>query len=252
MNSIKLWGAIIPSPVSGFSNMDEKTKIALPLILILLLAAVSNLMIVPIITSGEYSDALIRTQISSMQEKGTQLSAEQIEAMSDQLTSDSMKTITVLSSVIGGLFGYALMLAVSIFILKLFTVIAKEKVSLKLLFRIIIFIALISIVQIILKNVITLTTDYGRFLSRVQTTSDLKYALTSPVSLAALFNPAKVGAVFYYLIDTFTDVFNWLYYGYLYAGLRGAAGLSKAKSLKITIISALVMVAIGLVMVMIV
>ncbi|MBI9105328.1 MAG: hypothetical protein JEZ04_01205 [Spirochaetales bacterium] len=252
MNSVKLWAQIIPSPIQGFSKVDSTTKIALPLIIILLLSAAASMMLIPIQSSDAYADAIMRVQISNMQEKGTELSTEQIELMEQQLTSGNMKTFTIVGSVVGGVFGFALMLAVSVFLLKLFTVISKEKISLKLLLRIMVFIALISVVQMILKTFITVITDYERILSRVQETADLQYALTSPVSLAVLFDPGKIGSTLYYLIDALTDIFNWLYYGYLFAALRGAAGLSTSKALKITIAAAVVMIAVGLAFTMVV
>jgi len=249
-NSVKLWAQIIPSPIQGFAKVDKETKVALPIVIILLLVLAATMLLIPILNSEAYTDALLRVQISSMQEKGTELSTEQIERMSEQLTSGNIKTITLLSSVVGGVFGFALMLAVSIFILKLITVIAREKISLKLILRIMIFITLISVLQMLVKNFITVFTDYGRILSRVQETSDLQYALTSPVSLAVLFDPGKIGSSLYYLIDSFTDIFNWLYYGYLFAALKSAAGLNTGKALKITIAAAVIMIAVGLIFTM--
>jgi hypothetical protein len=245
-NSISLWGQIIPSPIKGFSNVNKETGVALPLIVVLLLVLASSMLLIPILSSDAYTDAMVRAQINSMQEKGTELSTEQIELMSQQFTSGNVKTITLLTSIIGGVFGYVLMLVVSVFLLKLFTVIAKEKISLKLLLRILVFVAIISVLQMLIKNFITVFTDYERILSRVQNTSDLQYALSSPVSLAAIFTPGKISTSLYFLIDAITDIFNWLYYGYLFAGLKAAAGLSTSKALKITIISAIVMIAITL------
>lgn len=251
VNSIKLWGDIIPSPIKGFSKVDEKTKILMPIIIVLLLVLAASALLIPILNSDAYADALMRTQISDLMEKGTELSAEQIDQMTQQLQSENMKKIMLVSSVVGGVFGYALMLTVSIFLIKLFTIIVKEHVSLKIILRIMIYIGLIGVVHLLTKNCITLFTNHGRILARVQSTADLQYALTSPVSLAALFDPGKINRTVYNLIDSLTDIFNWLYYGYLFAGLKGAAKLRTSTALKITIAIAVIMIGFGIVVMMI-
>ena len=248
MNSIKLWGGIISSPVDGFSKVDAKTKIALPILLIILLALISTTLLLGIMSNDGYKEALLRTQIVSFQEKGTELSSEQMAAMEKQFNSPTFMVITAVSTVGGGVITYVLMTAVSLFLLKLISLIFKQKAGLKILLRIFVYIALFSIAQMLLKNIITLVSDYGRILARVQSTDDLRYALTSSISLAALFDPSSIGKALHYAIDLLTDVFNWLYYGFLYAGLRGAAKIEKKTALTITIVFALVMSGIGLLM----
>jgi len=47
-------------------------------------------------------------------------------------------------------------------------------------------------------------------------------------------------------LDAFTDIFNWLYYIFVYAGLTVSAKLTKKKALVLTIISAVLGIGIGL------
>lgn len=236
--TFKLWADILSSPSKGFAGVTVSTPIALPLIIVLILVLAGSALLLPILSSDAYSNALSRVQINTMKERGTDMTEEQIEMMEQQMQSGSMKTITLLTSTAGAVIGYFAMTILSVLILKLILLIFKEKPAFKLLFKMIIFIAAISVVQMILKNVITVITDYERVLSRVQYTADLQYALSSPVSLAAIFSPGKLSASMYYIVDALTDIFNWLYYGFLYAGLKYAGGINGKKALTVTIIFA--------------
>ena len=241
------WSAILTSPSKGFSAFDNSTPFSLALILILLLVLASTAMLIPIISSDAYADAVIRVQITTLQERGTEMSAEQIEAMKQAMSSGSARTITMLSSTIGGVAGYTIMMIVSVLLFKLILLVFKEKAKFKLLFSIMVYIGIISIVQMLIKNGITLFTDYERVLSRVQNTSDIQHALTSAVSAAALFSPAKMNSSVYYLIDAVTDIFNWIYYAYLYAAVRWTLKLEHKKALAVTIVSALIFILFGLI-----
>ena len=82
-------------------------------------------------------------------------------------------------------------------------------------------------------------------LALVQTKEDLRMALQSPISLASLVSYEKVGTAGYMVIDALTDVFNYLYYGYLYMALRSLFGMEKRKALIAVIISAVIFIGIG-------
>ena len=244
----KLWSGIIGSPSKGFAELSGSSPVVLPLIMVLVLTALSIIMIMPIMSSDAYIDAMSRVQINTLSERGTELTDEQIDAMNQQMNSASMRTITLISSIGGGLVSFAVILLVQTLILMLLTRIVKDKASFKHLFRLIIFLALISVVQGIVKNGITLFSNYERLLSKVQTTADLQWAITSPVSLAVLFSPTKLNPSVYTLIDYCTDIFNWIYYVYLFFGLRFSAGLAKNKALTVTVISAVLMLVVSLAM----
>ena len=246
-NTFKLWTEIFSSPSKGFSELNGSTTIALPLIIVLILVLAGSAILIPVLSSDAYTSAISRVQINTLKERGTEITDEQIDMMEQQLQSGSVKTITLLSSTAGAVIGYIAITVISVLILKLILLIFKEKAAFKLLFRIIIFIAVISALQMIIKNLITAVTDFERVLSHVQTTSDLQYALSSPVSLAVIFSPGKLNTSVYYLIDSFTDIFNWLYYGFLYTGLKYACGINGKKALGATIVFAVLMVAVGFV-----
>ena len=250
--TFKLWADIIGSPSKGTAALTETSPVALPLVIILVLSIAASAMLIPILSSDAYTDALTRVQISTMKERGTEMSQEQIAAMEQQLQSTSVKRITIISSTAGAAIAYIVMLLVSVLLLKLIIAIFKEKASFKLLFRIMVFLAIISMVQMIVKNGITIVSDYSRVLSRVTNTGELQHALTSPVSLGILFSPSKINASVYYLIDAFTDIFNWIYYLYLYAAMRNAVGIDKKKAVAVTIVSAVVMIGIGFIITLIV
>ena len=248
MKSIFLWKEIIPSPVKGFSTVTGKTKIAVPLLVVILIAAAGSFILLPVITSDSYSKALVRVQTSILAERGTEMSAEQTEQLNEQLSSGSMRKVNSITTIGGAIFVYVLMIFFSVLILKLICIIFREKPEFRLLLRIIIFIAIFSAVQMLLKNLITAVSDYNRILSRVQTSEDLQWALNSPVSLAVLFSPSSLNNTLYTLIDTVTDIFNWLYYGYLYAALRGAAELKSSRALAVTLVFAALSIGVSLLM----
>ena len=246
INSIALWKEIFSNPQNGLSRIDKDTKIFFPLLIVLLLMALSTALILPIIQSPEYSQALVRLQAADMAEKGSPMSREQMEAMERQLSSPQVKTITTLSSLIGGVVGYILMLLVTWLLLKLILVSVKAEAPMKVLFRIMVYIALISVVQALLKNIITVSGNWERYMRMVQSKEDLQIALSSPISLASVVSHEKAGITGYFLIDAVTDVFNWLYYIFLYLALRWTLNIEKRKALTATIISAIVFIGIGL------
>ena len=246
-NTFKLWKDIIINPFEGYKNVNDKTKILLPLLTIIALFLLSITMLVPIMLSDSYSEAIVRVQISTMADRGNEMSLEQQAAMADQMKSPMIRNITIASSYAGGLITFLLITLLVAFILKLIiSSVKKEKVKFSLVFKIMLFATIVSMVQSLLKNGITLSGNWERILSRVTDTGSLQLALQSPISLAALFDPAKVGHSIYMLIDAFTDIFNWIYYVLLYAGLKIATELEKKQALIITIVIALISIAVGL------
>lgn len=242
-----LWKEIIGSPSRGFASFDEKPPFALALIIILLLVLVSTAILIPVLTSESYADAVVRVQINTLKERGTELSAEQAEAIKQSMSSGPAATITLLSSTFGGVIGFGVILLITALLFKLILLIAKEKAKFRILFSILVYISIFSIVQMLVKNGITVLTDYERALSKVYSTNELQFALSSPVSLGALFNPSTMNPSVYYIVDALTDIFNWLYYGYLYAGLRWALNINARKALVITIVSAVIFISVGFV-----
>jgi len=245
-NTFKLWKDIIANPFEGYKGLNENTKILLPLLTIIVLFVISITMIVPILLSEPYSEAIVRAQIATMAERGNEMSSEQQAAMAEQMKSPMVKNITIASSYAGGLLTFFLMTLAAALILKLtVSSMKKDKVKFSLVFKILIFASIVAMVQSILKMGITLTGNWERALSRVNDTGSLQQVLQTPISLAALFDASGMNRTLYMLIDTLTDVFNWIYYIFVYAGLKVAVQLEKKQALTATIIIAVISVAIG-------
>ena len=189
--TMKLWSEVLTSPSRGFSSFDEKTPLAIAIICVLVLVFISTAIIIPIINSGAYSEAVVRIQINTMKDRGTEMTAEQIEMMRESLTTGPAKKISLISSLAGGVIGYAVMLLITTLLLKVLLSIFKEKRGFKLVLKLMVYIALITAVQMLLKNVITVLTDYERVLSRVQYTKELQYALTFSGQLSSIIFTAE-------------------------------------------------------------
>lgn len=247
MGFIRIWKNIISNPFEGFSELSNETKWFLPLLALLILLLVSIALIIPLMQSEEYTSALVRATVSGQAEKGTEMSTEQQTAMSEQLSSPMMKKITIASALGGGVLTFVIVMLINTLLIKLFAAIMKEKVKFSLIFKILIFISIISVVQSLIKSGITLSGDWARILNRVNDTTGLKLALSAPVSLAALFSADTLGSTGYFLLDILTDIFNWIYYIFLYAGLKVSAGLTKKHALTVTVISAVVFIFIALI-----
>ncbi len=247
MKSIKIWKNILANPFEGFREINDEVRWFPPLLVLVFLVLASISFLIPLMQSDEYTGALVRVTISQQAEKGVEMSAEAQAAMKDQLGSPMIKNITIASALVGGTLTFIAIMLLNSLLLKILILIGKEKVKFSLIFKILIFISIIGIAQSFIKSGITVSGDWARILNRVNNTTDLKLALSAPVSLAALFSASTLGSTGYFLLDTVTDIFNWIYYIFLYAGLRTAAGLTRKHALTATVISALVFILVGLI-----
>lgn len=245
VNCIRIWKNIISNPFEGFTEVKDETKWFLPLVLILILILVSTTLLIPLMQSDEYIGALVRATTNQQAEKGVEMSLEAQTAMKEQLSSPLIKNITIASALGGGTITFLIIMLLNALLIKILAALVKEKTKFSLIFKILIFISIISIVQSFIKSGITLSGDWARILNRVNDTTGLKLALSAPVSLAALFSVDTIGSTGYFLLDALTDIFNWINYIFLYAGLSVSAGLSKYHALKVTIITAVVFILIG-------
>ncbi|MBB6481006.1 YIP1 family protein [Spirochaeta isovalerica] len=246
-NTFILWKEIIANPFEGYKKLNNDTKLFLPFLTIIILFLFSVLLMIPMQTSDVYGEAMARVQQAALADRGTELSDEQMTAMAEQMKSPMVRNITIVSTIGGGLVSYIVITLVSALILKLLSGgFKKEAVKYSLVLKIILFASIVSMVQALLKMGITLSGDWQRALARVNTTGDLQMALQSPVSLAALFDPVSMGRQVYFLLDYVTDIFNWIYYLFLYAGLKGALALEKNKALAVTVIMAVISIGIAL------
>lgn len=245
--TILLWKEILSNPFEGYKGINDSTKIFPPLLIIIVLFLISTTMIIPIMTSEAYGDALVRVQLANMAEQGQEMSAEQQAAMAEQIKSPMVRNITVVSAYIGGIITFIGINLLTALILKLVAgAVKKEAVKFSLLFKVLLFALIVSMVQSLVKMGITLSGDWQRALARATENADLQMALQAPVSLAALLDPKALGRQLYFLVDYVTDFFNWIYYVLLYAGLKSAVGLEKKQALIITIITAVLALGIAL------
>jgi len=247
MNFIKVWKNILLNPFESFSEVNDDTKWFLPLVLILFLILISTSLLIPLMQSDEYVDALVRITTRQQVEKGIEMSAETQSAIKEQLESPLMKKITIASAMGGSIVVFIVIMLLNVLLIKILAAILKNKVKFSLIFKILIFASIIGIIQSLIKSGIALSGDWTGILNRVNDTIGLKLALSAPVSLVVFFSAGTLGSTGYFLLDVLTDIFNWIYYIFLYAGLKNSAGLTKKHALIVTIISALVFILIGLI-----
>lgn len=246
-NTFILWKEIIANPFEGYAKVNDTTKVIWPLLTIILLFIISISMMVPMMTSEAYGDATVRTQIAAMAERGSEMSAEQQAAMAEQMKSPMVRNITIASAYVGGLIAFMGITLIVALILKLIVSgVKKDKIKYSLVLKVILFASAVSMVQSLVKTGITISGDWERALARVTNGADLQLALQSPISLAAILDPANMSRQLYFLIDYVSDIFNWIYYIFLYAGLKAAIGLEKKPALIITIAIAVISLVIAL------
>jgi len=244
-SSLRIWGHILSNPFTGYGQINKDTRIAWPLACLLLLVAVSTSLMLPITSSPAYLAAALRVQTATLESRGVEMGGEQSKAMEEQLTSPMMRTFTAVSSYLGAFVTFAATILFLALLMKAFTSAMKASLPYRQLLAIFVFTGLVTAVQGLFKAGIMLASDWQGALQGVQTTADLKAALVSPLSLALLVPYATLGKVGYALLDTATDVFNWIYFTFLYAGMK-AAGMDKGRALAVTLFTAVLFLAVAL------
>lgn len=245
-NSFALWLDIITNPFSGFRAINEKTRIALPLALVLVASMLSSLLLQPIMSSKVYESAILDIQIAAIEKKqGGTMSEEMKASYSAQLSSPMVKTITKVSSIVGAPIGYAILIFASALILLIVSALMKEKRKFGIFLRILVFAMIVTVVQTLLKNIITLTGDWESALKAAGNAMELGRALSAPISLASITTSGDISPSAYFLLDGLTDIFNWLYYIFVYAGLTACAGIQKNKAIILTVVIAVIGMGIG-------
>jgi hypothetical protein len=229
-------------------NLFPLKKINNPGLFLIILFLISTSLLMPITTSKIYMEAIVRVQVSAAAEKGNEMSIEQQNVMAENLNSPTMRNITMVSTYVGGLVTFFLFTLLTALLLKLVvSSVKKDKIKFSLVLKVLLFATIVSMMQLLVKNGITLSGNWQRGLSRVNDMGSLQFALQSPISFAALFDYSTMNKTVYMLIDAVTDIFNWIYYIFLYAGLKVTIGLEKTKALIITIVIAVVSISIGLI-----
>lgn len=243
-SSLRIWWQILQNPFTGYGQIGKDTRIAWPLACLLLLVAVSTSLMLPITSSQTYLAAALRMQTRTLESQGIDMGGEQGKALEKQLASPVMRTFTVVAAYLGGFVSFTATILLLALLMKAFTSAMKVSLPYKQLVAIFAFTGLVTAVQGLLKSGIVLASDWQGALRGAQTTADLKEALVSPLSLALLVPYASLGKVGYALLDTATDIFNWIYFTFLYAGMKGA-GLDKGRAFAVTLLTAVLFIAVG-------
>jgi len=248
MKTLTLWKEIITSPSRGYAKLKKDSPLVLPLVTVLVLLTLSIALILPILQNSSYLEAAGRVQIQTLTEKGQTVSREQEQAIMEQMSSPTVRTVTLVSALAGGVITFVVMTLVSALLLKLFVRAFRGSVSYGLAFRILIFTALIAMIQALIKNAITLSGNWESALRRIADADGLQSVLQSPISLAVLTGQETLGKLGYYLLDTLTDIFNWIYYVFIFFAVRMSAGMEKKPALGVTLVFAGCSILIGGVM----
>ncbi len=236
---LSTWKQIIFNPKDGYKNITEETKIFVPIIVVLVILIVSISVSLPIITSKTFLKASIDIQIAKMEKKGTTLSEQQLDAMNKYSNSKISKIIAVAGSYVGGIVVYLLIFVIGAFVLLILSRIFRCKdISYRLILRIIVFTAIITTVQGLIKILIVYFSDWQTAVKTARTIGDLKNALAANLSAAAFFDPKSMNRVLFYIIDYFTDIFNIIYFVFIFYGLSIAGKIKENRALVITIVYA--------------
>jgi hypothetical protein len=232
-----IWKSIIANPFSGYRQVTKDTRIAWPIIFLLLLVAVSTSLILPITASPVYFSAAARAQRTMLAARGMDLDEAQLEALEEQLASPATRAITNVTTYVGGLLVYLIVLMVVALIVKALTAVVGAPVTYRQVLAIVVFASVVSAVQGLVKAGITLAGGWQSALRSANDAEDLRLALQSSLSLALVVPYASLGKIGFVLLDAATDIFNWIYYVFIYAGLTSSAGLRKPQALMVTLVT---------------
>lgn len=234
---VKTWKNILFSPKEGFKGIDENTKLVAPIVIVLVVSLIAVSFMIPIITSHVYLQKSVSIQLQKL---GKSASKAALEQANKSVESGITKIIAIAGAYIGSIATYLLIFYAGALVLWLLVIIFKGGgVSYKLLLRIVIFSALITSFQGLINVLIVYFSDWKSAVEAAATTSDLKNAIQSSLSLAVFLDPKTAGKLFYSFVDYFTNIFNIIYYIFIYYGLVSAGKIKENKSVSITVLYAL-------------
>ena len=233
----RTWKNVLFNPKDGFKEIDENTKIFVPIIIVLVISLIAVSFMIPIITSRIYLQKSVDIQLAKMRKSALPAA---VERANKSVESKTTKIIAISGAYIGSIATYLLIFYAGALVLLLLVKIFKGgNVSYKLLLRIVIFAALITDFQGLIRVLIVYFSDWQSAVAASTTTGDLKSAVQSPLSLAVFLDPRTAGKVLYFIVDYFTDIFNIIYFILIYNGLVSAGKITKNKSIGITVVYAL-------------
>jgi len=234
---VKTWKNILFSPKEGFREIDENTRIFVPIVIVLAISLIAVSFMIPIITSHVYLQKGVNIQLEKM---GKNVSSGAVEQANKSVESNFTKIITIAGAYIGSIASYLLIFYAGALVLLLLVKIFKGgNVSYKLLLRIVIFAAIITSFQGLIKVLIVYFSDWQNAVAAATTAGGLKNAVQSSLSLAVFLDPKSTGKLLFFIVDYFTDIFNIIYFVFIYYGLVSAGKIIENKSAGITIVYAL-------------
>ncbi len=232
--SLLVWKKIMVSPSEGFREVDENTKVFIPIILLLIVALIAVSFVVPITTSKVYIEKSLSLQLTKMKAKGMNISMEQARKGAE---SGVTKTITLVSAYAGNVIVYLITFYLGAFVLWLLVKIFKAgEVSYKLLFRVVVFSAIVTVIGGLINGLIVYFSDWRAAVASATNVSELGDAVKADLSLAAFFDRTTLGKIPFYLLDYVTSIFNILYFVLIYYGLVFAGKVKSEKAVSITVI----------------
>ena len=233
----RTWKNVLFNPKDGFKEINENTRIFVPIIIVLVISLIAVSIMIPIITSRIYLQKSVAIQLAKM---GKNAATSAVEQANKSVESKTTKIIAISGAYIGSIVTYLLIFYAGALVLFLLVKIFKGgNVSYKLLLRIVIFAALITAFQGLIKVLIVYFSDWQSAVAASTTMSDLKSAIQAPLSLAVFLDSQTAGKVLYFIVDYFTDIFTIIYFVFIHYGLVSAGRITKDKSIGITIVYAL-------------
>jgi len=247
LKPFSIWKDILNNPLEGFPRLKE-SGIFWPFFYVVIFTTLITAMLIPLVQSSQYTEALVRAQVTLMEEKGSPLSSNQVEAMRNQLNSPVTKNIQVISTVLSPMVALILMMLLAALILKGTALLFKDKSPYGLLLKILIYSSVISVFHSLLKQSIVLMGEWQTNLANVTNMMDFQRALTTQLGLTLFLDTSSWSPVLFFVVDYFTDIFNWLYYGFLGIGIYTLTSLDRNKTVALLLlnISVFLVIQVGL------
>ncbi len=232
--SLLIWKKIVTSPSEGFSDVDENTKILIPIVVLLVIALIGVSFVVPITTSKVYLDKSLSIQLAKMKAKGMDISIEQARKGAE---SSLTRTISIVSAYAGSIIVYLIMFYLGALVLWLLVKIFRGgEASYKLLLRVVIFSTIVTVIGGVVSGLIVYFSDWKSAVTSATSMGELGDAVKANLSLAVFFDRATLGKFPFYFIDYFSNIFNILYFVLIYYGLVFAGKVESKRAISVVVV----------------
>ena len=229
------------NPGESLKKLKPDTKITGAIWSIVLLVIVSGVIMLPIITSHDYYDALYRIVIRQQADSGKDLGEKEKIQIKDYLHSGINKTIQIFSHFAGKLVSVFLyyLLFYSLILWGLSSLF-KINIGFSYSFKIMVCLYIIFCLELILISIMVVVSDWKPLLANAKNMKDFTSVLMAYTSLAVIWDMSEIGVVPFYLLNYLTNIFIYIYFGYFYLVLTGSVNIEKKLAIKMTIIFALI------------